>query len=98
MTRTFIALNLVLLALILLAARPLWSSPDFLLSDDGMLHVFRTYNLDQTLRQGTVYPRWSPDLGYGLGDPVLNYYPPLASYLTETWHLFGLSFEAAVAI
>ena len=60
-----------------------------------MLHVFRTFHLDETLRYGIVYPRWSPDLGYGLGDAILNFYPPIAGYLTEMWHLFGLSYEAA---
>lgn len=84
----------LLIALVLVAARPLFASP-FFFSDDGLLHLFRVFALDQTLRQGVIYPRWLWDLAYGYGYPIFNYYPPLAAYITETLHMLGLSFAAA---
>ncbi len=86
-----------LCGLAVLALRPLWWQPaPYLFLDDGYLHLFRVFEFDRVLREGVVYPRWAPDLAYGYGYPIFNFYPPLAYYLTETLHLFGLSIPAAV--
>ncbi|MDP3888638.1 MAG: 6-pyruvoyl-tetrahydropterin synthase-related protein, partial [bacterium] len=43
--------------------------------------------------------RWVPDLGYGYGYPLFNYYPPLPYYTGEFIHLiFGISFLDTVKI
>ncbi|HEX9077642.1 MAG TPA: 6-pyruvoyl-tetrahydropterin synthase-related protein, partial [Anaerolineae bacterium] len=86
----------VLAALTCLAAYPLWSTADFWSSYDGLLHLYRAFALDQTLRQGVVYPRWVLDLAYGYGYPIFNFYPPLAAYISETLHLLGLGFPEAI--
>src|SRR5512142_838275 len=86
----------ILALLVAVAAYPLWSPADFWSSYDGLLHLYRVFALDQTLRQGVVYPRWVLDLAYGYGYPIFNFYPPLAAYVSETLHLLGLVFPGAI--
>lgn len=65
---------------------------------DGPLHLIRSVEFDAILRDGTLYPRWAPDLAYGYGYPLFNFYAPLFYYLTEIPHLLGASFEAALKL
>lgn len=88
---------LVLLGLVILAARPLWTL-SFFDSYDGPSHLYRLFALDYTLRQGVVSPRWLLPLAYGLGYPIYNFYPPLAGYVAETIHLLGIGFVDALKI
>ena len=67
-------------------------------SDDGLLHLFRTFAIDRTIHAGVLYPRWLPDLGYGYGYPIFDFYPPLASYIVETIHLLGAGFALATNV
>lgn len=60
-------------------------------SADGLLHLYRLVELDQCIRQGVLFPRWVPDLAQGYGFPLFNFYPPLAYYVAEAWHVLGLS-------
>lgn len=59
---------------------------------DGEYHVLRAYQFDKTLRDGDLYPRWLPDLNFGYGTPLLNYYYPLPYYMTSFAHFLGFSF------
>jgi hypothetical protein len=59
---------------------------------DGLIHYYRLVEFDHLLRQGVWFPRWAPDLGYGYGLPVFNYYPPLTYYVGALLHAWGLSF------
>lgn len=59
---------------------------------DGEYHVVRFIEFDRTLRGGSLYPRWTPDLNYGYGIPLFNYIYPLPNYFSSFSHIFGLSF------
>lgn len=59
---------------------------------DGEYHVVRAYQFDKTLWDGDFYPRWLPDLNYGYGIPLLNYYYPLPYYAISLIHIFNDSF------
>lgn len=48
---------------------------------DGELHLMRLAQLHELFRQGIVYSRWAPDMAYGFGYPVFNFYAPLVYYL-----------------
>jgi len=85
---------LAIAALTLLATQPLMRLV-VTRSHDGSLHLLRLIELDQSLRQGQLYPRWSPDMAYGYGYPLFNFYAPFSFYLAEALHLLGLSFVAA---
>ncbi len=66
----------------------------YLLSHDGLFHLYRLAGLDRALHQGAIYPRWFPDFAYGYGQPVLNYYSPLAYYVGEILHLLGAGYNS----
>ena len=73
--------------------------PDgFFSSSDGMIHLYRLFELDRSLHAGILYPRWFPLSGYGYGLPVLNYYPPLAYYLAELFHLLGAGYIVSIKL
>lgn len=59
---------------------------------DGEYHVIRFYEFDKVLRDGNLYPRFAPDLNYGLGVPLFNYVYPFPNYLASFFHIFGISF------
>lgn len=57
---------------------------------DMLIGVYRTFELDQSLRSGVLFPRIMPGLNFGYGGPLFQYYPPLTSYLALFWHWIGL--------
>ena len=78
----------------LVAIQPLLK-PSMTCSDDGGHYLVRFVELDHCLRQGNPWPRWTPDLVYGYGYPLFNFFPPLSFYPAEFFHLLGLSFAGA---
>jgi hypothetical protein len=86
----------VLLALTALAAGPFLARPGLPRNTDAELHVFRAAQLGEALRGGAGYVRWAPDLWYGYGYPIFNYYSPLTYYLVNLLTLFGLDIVNAV--
>src|SRR4030043_139468 len=68
----------------------------FPMHDD--MQPIRVLGLDQCLRDGQIPCRWVPDLGYGYGYPLFIYYPPLAYYLMEVFHLVGFFFLDSINI
>ena len=65
---------------------------------DGLLHLYRLAELERALQAGVLLPRWSPDLGYGFGFPLFNYYAPLSYYVALLPRLLGFSLPVAMAI
>ncbi|EKD90318.1 MAG: hypothetical protein ACD_31C00017G0002 [uncultured bacterium] len=59
---------------------------------DGEYHVVRFWQFDKVLRDGDLYPRWAPDLNFGLGIPLFSYIYPLPNYVASFLHTFGVSF------
>lgn len=86
----------ILLALTALAAGPYLTRPGLPRDTDAELHVFRAAQLGEALRGGAGYVRWAPDLWYGYGYPIFNYYSPLTYYLANLLALFGLNIVNAV--
>lgn len=85
---------LVLVAASLILTLPLWQQ-DMLWTADGWLHLYRIFELNEQLRQGVLYPRWSDNLYFGYGYPVFHFYSPLSYYIIETFQLLGLTLFAA---
>ncbi|MCZ7543082.1 MAG: 6-pyruvoyl-tetrahydropterin synthase-related protein [Anaerolineae bacterium] len=71
----------LVLALSLLAALPFLANPGLPRQTDAELHVFRTAELTNAIREGVIYPRWAPNFWYGYGYPFFNYYASLTYYL-----------------
>lgn len=59
---------------------------------DGEYHVVRFWQFDKVLRDGDFYPRWAPDLNFGLGIPLFSYVYPFPNYIASFLHIFGVSF------
>lgn len=87
---TFTALSL-LIAFTLPAIFPLFK-PGLWASHDPFHHLFRSFDLDYTLRGWELYPRWLPNLGFFYGYPVTNFYAPLSYYLVVFLHWLGFGF------
>ncbi len=63
---------------------------------DTLYHIQRTASLLRSWQEGVLFPRWSPDLAYGFGYPVFNYYAPLAYYFTAGLSALGPTATQAV--
>jgi hypothetical protein len=63
---------------------------------DGVLHLYRTFELDRAWRDGVLYPRIAPDFAYGYGYPIFNYYAPLFYFFSQALHVVGISLEWAM--
>lgn len=82
-----------LIIIVLISIPSFWrllGSGYFPMHDD--LQVGRLYQMDLCFRDGQIPCRWVPDMGYGYGYPLFNYYPPFPYYVAEIFHLFGFSF------
>jgi len=68
----------------------------FSMHDD--MQFMRLYQMDKCFKDGQIPCRWVPDLGFGYGYPLFNYYPPFSYYLGEIFHLLGFSIIDSVKI
>jgi hypothetical protein len=75
----------------------LWAYvPDGLpLTADSRVHFIRSAEMVHAWADGVLLPRWSANLGVGLGIPLFNYAPPLPYLTTAALHTLGLPLEAA---
>jgi hypothetical protein len=63
---------------------------------DARHAVYFLFEFDQAIRDGILYPRWSPDFAFGYGYPFFNIYGPFSSYVGELFHLAGFDLVSAV--
>ncbi|MGQ9667179.1 MAG: 6-pyruvoyl-tetrahydropterin synthase-related protein, partial [Anaerolineae bacterium] len=76
------AVDLLLLFLLTLPACYPLTAPGVVATHDALQHIFRFYDFDYALRGGEWFPRWSPNLLFGYGSVLLNYYASLTYYLS----------------
>ncbi len=88
----------LLLVLSIFAWVPLLTPAYFLEAHDARHSLFYVVEFDQTLRDGYLWPRWSPDFAFGYGYPLFNIYSPLAIYLAALLHLLGVNILTAVKV
>ncbi len=62
----------------------------FNMHDD--LQMMRLLQMEKCLKDAQIPCRWVPDMGYGYGYPLFNFYPPLPFYLGMIPRFFGISF------
>ncbi len=65
------------------------------LTADSRVHFIRSAEMVHAWAAGILLPRWSANLGVGLGIPLFNYAPPLPYLTTAALHALGLPLEAA---
>ncbi|MBI2420750.1 MAG: hypothetical protein HYV38_01570 [Candidatus Levybacteria bacterium] len=84
---------ILILILSFWAIRPLFTPGFFPIHDDTQ--VARIFEMGKMLKSGVFPVRWVPDLGYGYGYPIFNFYAPLAYYAGGIFMLLG--FDALLA-
>lgn len=84
-----IAIILVLIAAFL-ASRWLFKPGYFNMHDD--LQLMRQLQMEKCWQDGQVPCRWVPDMGFGYGYPLFNFYPPLPFYVGQIFRTLGFTF------
>ena len=74
----------------LLASRWLFKPGYFMMHDD--LQMMRQLEMEKCWKDGQIPCRWVPDMGFGYGFPLFNFYPPLPYYLGQVFRLLKFSF------
>ena len=85
----FIALVIVVFAA-WLASRSLFAGGYFNMHDD--LQMMRQLSMEKCFLDLQIPCRWIPDMGYGFGYPLFNFYPPLPYLVGEIFRVIGYSF------
>jgi len=78
----------------LIASRDLFQIGYWNHHDD--LQAMRVLEMEKCFMDGQFPCRWVPDMGYGFGYPLFNFYPPLPYYLGQVIRLFGFTFLGTV--
>jgi 6-pyruvoyl-tetrahydropterin synthase related domain len=80
--------DLLLISLLILPAVTVLLQPGYFSMHDD-LQAFRQRELDICARDLQLPCRWVPEMGFGFGYPLFNYYPPLPYLLGEPFRLLG---------
>lgn len=81
----------------LLASRSLiFENGYFNMHDD--LQMMRQLQMEKCFLDGQIPCRWVPDMGYGYGFPLFNFYPPLPYLVGEIFRLLQFSFVSTVKL
>jgi hypothetical protein len=62
------------------------------------MQIIRQMELEKCIYDGQIPCRWTPDLGYGYGYPLFNYYPPLPYIVGQVFRTLGFSFINTVKL
>ncbi len=81
---------LVVLISSFLASRTLFTPGYFNMHDD--LQMMRQLQMEKCFLDLQIPCRWVPDMGYGFGYPLFNFYPPLPYLTGQLFRLVGFSF------
>ena len=94
-SKDFIPLTLIFI-FSLLAVRTLLLSGYFPMHDD--LQMMRQLEMEKCFLDGQIPCRWVPDMGYGFGFPLFNFYPPLPYLIGQGIRLLGFAFTDTVKV
>ncbi len=91
-------LMVLALALLAIPAASPFLLPNAPRTNDLPAHLFRTFFFIRAVEWGGVWPRWSPDLVYGYGYPVFNFFPSLFHWVLALLHKTGLPLFTAYRV
>ncbi|CAN5304671.1 6-pyruvoyl-tetrahydropterin synthase-related protein [soil metagenome] len=80
----------------ILAGKGLVGSGYFNMHDD--LQMMRQLEMEKCILTLQIPCRWVPDMGFGFGFPLFNFYPPLPYLFGEIFRLFGIAFVDTVKL
>lgn len=88
----------LILLLSLFAIGPALGSGYWWGAHDARHSVYFLFEFSKAIRDGVLWPRWSPDFAFGYGYPFFNVYGPFSSYVGELFHLIGFDLVSSVKI
>ena len=62
------------------------------------MQMVRQLEMEKCLYDGQIPCRWTPDLGYGYGFPLFNFYPPLPYFVGQVFRTVGFTFVSTVKL
>jgi hypothetical protein len=62
------------------------------------MQMIRQLEFEKCLKDGQIPCRWTPDLGYGYGYPLFNFYPPMPYIVGQVFRTFNISFVDSVKL
>ena len=86
----FLPLLIVIFFAVLAGRSLFFESGYFNMHDD--LQIMRQFQLEKCFLDGQIPCRWVPDMGYGFGFPLFNFYPPLPYLFGQIFRVLGFSF------
>lgn len=75
-----------------------FTKPGVFVGHDTQDHVVRIAQFYVSLEEGNFIPRWSSNLNWGYGHPVMMFLYPLTSYIASLFISIGFSYEDATEI
>lgn len=87
---------LMLLGLVIVGE--LLTRPGLSPTGDGIVHTLRILEMHRLWEAGVFYPRWAPDLVFGLGYPLFHFNAPLFPWLGALAMELGFNPEASVKL
>ncbi len=60
------------------------------------MQMIRQLEMEKCFQDGQIPCRWTPDLGYGYGYPLFNFYPPMPYLVGQVYRTLGFSFVNSV--
>lgn len=86
----------IVIALSIFTITPLFNKGFFEFHDDTQ--VVRVYEMGKMLMENVFPVRWVPDLGYGYGYPIFNFYGPLPYYIGGGFNSIGFDALASTKL
>jgi len=86
----------MVLAFTFLATHTLFTPGYFNMHDD--LQMMRQLEMEKCFTDLQIPCRWIPDMGYGFGFPLFNFYPPLPYLIGQVIRVIGFSFVDTVKL
>jgi hypothetical protein len=62
------------------------------------MQMIRQLEMEKCIKDGQIPCRWTPDLGFGYGYPLFNFYPPMPYIVGQVFRTFGFSFLTSVKL
>jgi hypothetical protein len=75
----------------------MWA-PALLYGHSSWYDMIRMVDFDAAIHHGELNPAWSPDLYFGYGSPLFQYYAPFSYYLAEIPRLCGYDIPLALKL
>jgi hypothetical protein len=86
----FLPLLIVIFSAVLAGRTLIFEKGYFNMHDD--LQMMRQLEMEKCFFDGQIPCRWVPDMGYGYGFPLFNFYPPLPYLTGEVFRIMRFSF------